>query len=284
MLKEITMHKVTSLFKYLFITLLLTSQLAHANKISDGEVYNYLDLSGLKASIQGMPAQIEAMYQQIQLTAQDPEKAKTVLSFLLSSWHEEKINHTVISHIQANMSQTEMTNLLTWLQTDLVKKVKSAELQATQPDIQQELMIYVAGLQSNPPTPERMKIVRAFVNDTKMVDRTLDMMLAIIDTMMITFQATSPEVKVPQEQITAQIQQMEAMLRPALDQQMVMMSYYLYRDINDAELSDYIRFYNEPLGKKEMDIIFASMTKAMKLWGEDISVAMADDIKESATE
>ena len=275
------MKKLLLLFKQILLTTLLFSQLSFANnKISDGEVYTYIDLSGLKDSIQGMPAQIEMMSQQIQLTSQNAQKDEVVMSALISSWQEDKINQQIIKHIQANMTQAEMTELLSWLNTDLAKRIKLAELQSSQPDFQNQVMHFMADIQSNPPTPARQSLVRNFIEVTNISDHATDVAMAIVENMMNSVQIAMPNEQIPTEQIKQQLTQMRTMMAQAMDQQMIMLSYFLYRDISDDDLTNYTEFYQQPLGQKELTVVYGAVLKGLNAWGDDIAVTLVNHFKD----
>lgn len=279
------MQKTSLFIKSLFLIAVTFSQLVNADdKISDGEIYSYLELSGVKASIQGMPAQVDMMSQQMQLTSATPEKDKTVVNALLSAWQEDKINAQLIDYIQNNMSSAEMTEILTWLNSNNVKKVKSAELQATQPDFQQELMRYMADLQSNPPTPIRMNAVRDFISTTKMAENATDIAVVVVENMLKGMQAAMPEKPMTDEQVAQQLTSMRTMMSQAMNQQMIMMSYYLYRDISDVELADYTAFYKKPIGQTELTVVYAGLKKALSAWGDNIVTELSSALKEKASE
>lgn len=280
------MQKNSFFIKYFFFISLIFSQFTYAdNKISDGEVYSYLELSGIKASIQGMPAQVEMMSQQMQLTSADPEKDRVVISVLLEAWQEDKINQALITHIQKKMTPAEMTQILSWLNTPLIKRIKTSELAATSPDLQQELMLYMANLQSNPPTPARMAAIKELVSVTKMAENATDIAVSIVANMFKGMQAAMPEKQVSEEQIQQQVQQVRAMISQAMNQQMVLMSYYIYRDISDTELAEYMSFYQKSLGQKELTVVYGGMKNAMQLWGDNIVAGLSQALKaEEASE
>lgn len=274
------MQKNSSFIKYFFFISLIFSPFIYADsKISDGEVYSYLELSGIKASIQGMPAQVEMMSQQMQLTSADPEKDRVVISVLLEAWQEEKVNQELISYIQNNMTSAEMTQILSWLNTPLIKRIKASELAATSPDLQQELMLYMANLQSNPPTPARMAAIKELVSVTKMAENATDIAVSIVANMFKGMQAAMPEKQVSEEQIQQQVKQVRAMMSQAMNQQMVLMSYYIYRDVSDDELAEYMSFYQKSLGQKELTVVYGGMKNAMQLWGDNIVVGLSEALK-----
>ncbi|WP_448250096.1 hypothetical protein [Thalassotalea agariperforans] len=274
------MQKNSSFIKYFFFISLIFSPFIYADsKISDGEVYSYLELSGIKASIQGMPAQVEMMSQQMQLTSADPEKDRVVISVLLEAWQEEKVNQELISYIQNNMTSAEMTQILSWLNTPLIKRIKASELAATSPDLQQELMLYMASLQSNPPTPARMAAIKELVSVTKMAENATDIAVSIVANMFKGMQAAMPEKQVSEEQIQQQVKQVRAMMSQAMSQQMVLMSYYIYRDVSDEELAEYMSFYQKSLGQKELTVVYGGMKNAMQLWGDNIVVGLSEALK-----
>ena len=278
------MRHTSSFVKYFTILSLFIVQQVFANdKISEGEVYSYLELSGVKASIQSIPSQVEAMYAQMQLTSKDPKKDKLIMSALLDSWQEDKVNQQIIQSIQAQMTKAEMTELLAWLNTDSVRLIKGEELKATAADFPQALMGYMANIQSNPPTPERQALTRSFIDSTKMTENAVKIAMAIVENMFNSMRLAMPEKKIPDEQINQQLTQMRAMMQQMMDQQMMMTAYYLYKDISDADLANYTKFYQQPLGQKELDVVYGGFLKGMNVWGDDIAKVLVAAIKEKTS-
>ena len=145
-----------------------------------------------------------------------------------------------------------------------------AELQSNEPEFQQNLMRYIADLQANPPSPERTQAVINYVEATGMADQAMKMIGAIVGNMFSAMKAKDPENSELATTLDTQLEQMETMMKPGIEQQMVLTSYYVYRDISVADLNEYAAFYQQPLGEKFLSSIFEALGVAMSQWGNNL--------------
>lgn len=264
--KGLTMHKNISLYTLLFILLSTFSHLSSANTISDQDVAQYMKLSGVDAALDGIPTQMSAMNQQIQMTAKDPDEAQKVMDLLLNSWQIDDVKQVVSEHIKDNFSPLEMNNLLTWLKSDLTRRIKTAEEKASAPSFNQEFMSYMAKLQTTPPTAARIQTIRSFVEVTNVIDHSLKIVMAVAKGTIEGLMVANPGEGVNEEQIQAQLSQMEIMMRPALEQQMILVSYYVYDELTEQEIEQYSQFYQQPLGQKELTVMYDGISQALNHW------------------
>lgn len=252
-----------------FIILLLTltfSQLGAAKTISDEDVTQYLALSGIDSALQGIPAQMRAMNQQMQMTAKDPEQSQKVMEILLNAWQLEEVKLVVSEHVKDNFTANEMQQLLQWLNSDLARRIKLAEEKASEPSFNQDFMSYIAALQTTPPTPSRVKVIREFVEVTNLVEHSLNIVLAVAKGTVEGLTVANPGQTINTEQVQQQMAQMEQMMRPALEQQMIMVSYFIYDQLTEQEIEQYTHFYQQPLGQKELTVMYDGIGQALNFW------------------
>ena len=274
------MKKINSLAFILVVMLALFSQISSAKAISDDNVKQYLALSGIDSALDGIPAQMSAMGQQMQITVKDPAQAQRAVDLLLNAWQIEEVRLIVAEHVKENFSTAEMKSLLTWLNSDLARKIKSAEEKAAAANFNQELMAYMAQLQTTPPTTARVQVIRDFIDTTHIVDHSLNIVMSVAQGTMEGLNAANPEQAVSDEQIQTQLSQMQIMMRPALEQQMVMVSYYIYQQLTEQEIVQYTKFYQQPLGQKELDIMYDGIGQALNYWSTNAFENIAAEFTE----
>lgn len=260
------MKKFNSLYTVLFLLITTFSQLSAAKTISDAEVTQYMALSGIDSALNSIPAQMSAMNQQMQMTAKDPAQSQKVMDLLLNAWQFEDVKLVVSEHVKDNFSANEMQKLLTWLNSDLARRIKAAELKASAPSFNQDFMTYMATLQTTPPTTSRVKVIRNFVEVTNLVDHSLKIVMAVAKGTIEGLMVANPGQGVDEAQIQAQMSQMELMMRPALEQQMIMVSYFIYDQLTEQEIQQYTTFYQQPLGKKELTVMYDGIGQALNYW------------------
>lgn len=255
---------------------LATQSVAAQSKVSDADVYRLMDKSGTTRMIEALPMQMVAMGQQMSLTAKDPAKHKQFMEAFTSSIKTDKMLQIVAENLGKNANTSEVKELLSWMNTDLAVKVLNAESAAYQPDFEQNLMRYMADLQSNPPTQARTQAILSYVESTEMVDQGMKVVMSVIENMFAAFKAAKPGDAQFASMLDGQLGQMETMMRPAFEQQMVMSSYYIYRDISEEDLSNYGAFFKTELGSRYMTLIISGVSAALDDWGGELAKLAID--------
>lgn len=277
--KGITMKTLPKLYFALFLCMTFLSQNAFSNNINNEDIYSYLDLSGTKTALDGIPEQMFAMGQQMQLTAKNPEESNRVMEVLANSWQVDDMERIVFEHVKQNFTAVELKNLLVWLQSDLSRRIKQAEEKSSEPNFNQEFMQYMAKVQTNPPSPERIQAVRNFIESTQMVDHTVDMVVGIAKGITKNVQVTEAEA-LTDEQFESQMQQMEAMMKPQLEQQLILVSYFIYENLTNEDINRYADFYQKPLGQKELKVMSGAVVKALGSWSENAFNTLNNEMSE----
>lgn len=262
------MKKQVNVLPLFVLLLAFVSQLSFAKVVSDEDVHRYLTLSGASQALANIPMQIEAMGQQMQLTAKDPAASQKIMTKIMSNWQQNEIEQKVFDYVKANITNEQMQPLLIWLESDLARRVKLAESQASEPNFNQEIMHYLAELPNNPPPAIRITAIRQFIESTRIVEQTLNMMMKIANgvTKALLMDSGKEEYAEAAVKLEEQMKQMESVLKPTLEQQMIMVSYFVYRDINDEDFEQYSQFYQQELGQKELSLMYEAMGETMAYW------------------
>lgn len=253
--------KQLNVLKTFFVATLLIASNVMANQApSDQDVRNYLELSGANLALSSIPQQIAMMGQQANLTNNNPEKNREATETILAAWDEHEVNQAVFSHVKNNISSADMNDLLAWLNTDFSQQMKAAEGQSADPSFQVDFMRYMAEIQTNPPSEARISQVNEFVDIAKSVDFTVELVVDIVKGIAKSEGSKSPE------QVEAMIGQMKNIMKPQLDQQMKMVSYYVYRDVSEQDLAKYMDFYKKELGQKELSLMYSAIGEGVANW------------------
>lgn len=272
------MKKLSTLCFTLLLVVTTFAQATAINAVKNKEVTQYLDLSGIELMLQNIPMQIQGMGQQMKLTAKDPEHAEATMNILVDAWDENQVKESIKGKIKNGFSVKEMKALLTWLNTDLARNVKIAEQKSASANFNQEFMQYMAKIQSTPPTAERVKTIRNFVDSTNMIEHAFDMVMSISKGMVKSMHLADGKT-ISDEEINQQMQKMESMLKPQLAQQMIYVSYYMYEELSDEDISAYAKFYDKPLGQKELKVVYQAIGDSFGLWTEQAGKTLQAQIK-----
>ncbi|NQZ86916.1 MAG: hypothetical protein HRT54_04980 [Colwellia sp.] len=240
------------------------------NQISDAQIYQLMDKSGATKSIEGLPEQMQAMGQQMALTAKNPSEHKKFMEVFVSSLNTDKLLQQMSEHIRKNVSSEELQLILTWLDSDLASRVVSAELQSAEPKFQQNLMHYVAELQTTPPSAERTKVIINYVESSEVVEQGINMVTALLGNMFEAIKITQPENVQLAKQLDGQLEQMAVNMKPAMEQQMILTSYFIYRDISNEDLNQYSSFYKKETGQKYLSLMVGAIGEGLNEWGASL--------------
>lgn len=237
-------------------------------KAADAKIYQLMDKTGATRTIQNLPSQMVSMGQQLSLTAKNPDEHKAFMDLFISSIDTDVMLNKVYESILANTTAKEVDSLLTWTETPLAAKVLAAEQSAMKPNFEQDLMRYMADLQANPPTQERTNAILSYVEKSQMVEQGMKVAMSVVANMFDAFKAMQPESTELHNMLDGQIGQMETMMRPAFEQQMVLSSYYIYQEVSNVDLQQYGQFYQTELGKRYMDVLIDALSYALDDWGK----------------
>ncbi len=273
----------------LLLKVMLVSLLSiHANiavcfedNIPPEQIRLYMEVSGIDEMIDSMPVQIEAMFNQRLLTSTKPDAEKEVLELLSNSWDPDVISQSIASHITVNSSKEEINSLLEWRKDATVIKITAAEAESNSVDFQNNLLRYIAALQETPPSQETMKAVKNLVVATDMVDMMVEMTVQVSKAMISGFlEAEIPESTLDKNDLLSTIDSMRASMRPQMEQQAILISYYIYRNITNEELNAYASFYESRLGSRELKLVSESLYVAVSLWAKQSATAIVSNANE----
>lgn len=265
------MKKLTHLFLTAFTAISLISISVFANDdVTDAEIYRFLDKSGATRAVEGIPMQIQAMGQQMALTAKDPQEHQQFMQVMLSSLDVDQMQVQLLESVRKSVTSQDIKNIMVWLDSDLGERIVAAELKSADPAFQQNLMQYMAGLQSNPPTPERTQAVISYVENSNIAQQSMKMVKGIVGNMFNAAKALKPEDKEMAKHLDASLEQMLVTMKPALEQQMILTSYFIYQELSIEELNQYSNFYAQPVGQQYMSLIIDGVSDAMGTWGETL--------------
>ena len=268
LLLGITMKKFTSFLggTLIAVSSLLTFNL-HAESASDGQIYQLLDKSGTTRMIEGLPLQMQAMGQQIGLTAKDPKEHQDFMSLFVGTINTDQMMRQMLDSVKSNMSSDDIQGVLDWLNSDVGERIVSAELKSAEPEFQQALMLYIAELQTSHPSNERKKVIMDFVEKSNMVDQGMNMVANMMKNMFAAVKANEPDNKELAANLDNQLAFMVDSMRPAFEQQMVLTSYYLYQDISNEDIAKYSQFFEQPTGQKYLTVMYEALSDTMSTWG-----------------
>jgi hypothetical protein len=239
-------------------------------QIPASRVDQYMALSGIDAMLSAMPGEIEAVVDQLLRTAGNSEAERGLMGVLAGAWKPDAVRASVQDYLQEASSPAEIDSLLAWKVNPLAKKIMAAEMESYSPSFREQLGRHIENLQDNPPDEETARaisglIARAHIAEL-MVESTVlttgSLAMALIESGMVEGSQSVVDMY-------GELDTMRAQLRPRMERQATLVSYYIYRDISNAELNRYSDFYETDLGKREVVLAYGAMEAAMSHWTEE---------------
>lgn len=264
--------------------LLLLSVNATAS-IHESLVSEYIELSGIAEVLSTYPEQLAGIANQNRMTSQTPERDKKLHEILVNSFDLGQAENELYFYLLENTDPAHLSKLIEWLKSPTGRKIKEEQVASTSPLEQANMLRYLADLQSDPPTQERINALNALEDATKTselianitVDMTKGMFGAIGKSM-------SEEKLADFKEVEEQIVEMKPVIEASMRQKIVLMSFYTYRNITDEEIQAYTELYKSETGKKEIEIVGSALSKILTTWlsaaGEKIA-SFVDEEKKS---
>ncbi|GAA4887733.1 hypothetical protein [Ferrimonas pelagia] len=257
---------------------LLLSSVCHADT-SEQLWQRYNALVGADQVIDSMPQQIDAMLAQQALTNPDRSLLDRIEPIVKGSWHSDHLRQVFIGHYRADLTDLQLQQLIAFRELPQNRRITEAELAASQPGFEAGLLRFLADLQENPPHQQRTQVIHDYIEATEMVDYLVELTADLVAVMITNMQNyMEPEAEVGPD-LAEMREMMRTQLRPMMEQQMYLTSYYLYRDISDQDLSEYTQFYRSELGQHEVGVAKGAVAEMLMQWGQQLALDLAQDLQ-----
>ena len=146
------------------------------------------------------------------------------------------------------------------------------EVKANDPSKQQEQIEFFQGLETNPPSPERVQQLITLDNEVGTSKMTVKLLQNMIFTMAKVINNNEPKEK--QVAIEDLEKQMTSSLPANFSQEManqIIASYmYIYKDVSDKKLDEYINIWKASTGKYYTSKVFEALDYTFSKIGESI--------------
>jgi hypothetical protein len=230
-------------------------------------VKEYIRLSGMEEIISTFPEQLDLMNSQRLLTSKTPEEDKKLNEMMKEAFDIEIAMRDLNTFLLENTDIAFLRDLLQWLDSPLGKKIKNEELKSSGAEHQADMLRFMADMQTTPPEQERIALIQDLEETLHLSDLTTIIVIEMIQGMTQAVNFSLPEEeRQSEEEILEEVASLAPMLKESFRQQMIMTSFYTYRNISDSDLRDYIRFYKSPTGQKEIDITGKALSSVLKQW------------------
>ncbi|WP_448211364.1 hypothetical protein [Colwellia sp. MEBiC06753] len=231
----------------------------------------YLELAGVNQILTSIPEQIETMY--LEAVDEQGENAgdTKILAALVQAWSQQQIQQSLINSLAELVDDTQLTALVDWQNSGVMQIIKQQEALTEQHDFSKEFYNFAQQLPNSLPSLEKRALINQLLDARQIVDAMVELTLSVSEPVMVALldSPTAKESGFDQDSINQQLFELRALLENDLSEQISLLSYYLYRDIDDNDLIKYIDFYQSELGQLELSLQSNALHKSIGFWQEN---------------
>jgi tetratricopeptide (TPR) repeat protein len=228
-------------------------------------VTRYIELSGLVRTISRLPEQVVEISGQRILESSDPKTEQEIANIMVESFDTELAEKTLRTYILIDSDTDSLKEMISWLETPLMKKITAEENFSFQPEFEDELLQYIRGLETSPPPKDRINIMKDFVNTTFSVNTAANITSEIMLGFIKAENHKLPEYdRLDKFSLEKEFIQVRNIIRNKMSQQMILFGLYTYRNISDDELIECLNFYKSVTGRKIVGATSNAIIKAAK--------------------
>ncbi|SET16989.1 DUF2059 domain-containing protein [Thalassotalea agarivorans] len=259
---------------FLSAVMLISTSLSAKQPTAD-QVQAYMNASGLNKSIDGLSQQIDGLSQQFAMGMGDTTKQQAFFAAVKSSLAKADMKKVVASELSQKFSDKELTELNTFVSEGVGKEMKQAEQKLFDSDINNKIMQYMGA--GKKPSPEQEAAIANLITNTDATNNSADVYLTLTKAMMspIMQSAQGVTAEVADQQVAAQVNAMDGMLRSQIEPQLKLAFGYAFQDSSAEAIGKYADFYKTSLGQKELSVVNESMITAISAWGSELGQALA---------
>lgn len=220
------------------------------------EFNTFLDESGLRAQLLELPLILLEQFEEESGYFDEATKQK-IRDTVARTFSEDLIEKDALEFLAINNDPEHMKVVRTWLNSPLTLKMNEYELGANGPEFEAEREAFLIRLQSTPPDQNRVDKIIEF---DELTDATYNTVKIITDLYLALIKTMNP-YQSPEQQLdlndTSEIRQSIMMqLLPVYENVTIAMNLFAYREVTDAELEEYISFYETDSGQWFVDVSY----------------------------
>jgi len=230
----------------------------------DALIAEALDISGIKKTLDTVPAHIRNQFEARQTTLKPEDKAR-VARILSDAFRPDGLNSAVRGAFRTNYDPQRMGVVMAQLRSPLFRRIAALELAASEPGAKQDLERFAMGLQGDIPPPARVALVQRHEAAMRSAELQIEMGVVAFRAVVRSLEPIVPSEKRPTARETELAErtlraQQENLVRSALVRWL-----YTYRSLSDEELAEYVAFGESDAGRWFVTTQRKGLLDAMRL-------------------
>jgi hypothetical protein len=250
----------------ILLTSLPVSAAPTADEVMIGEL---MELSGLTQQIPRLPQAYMTFVDQLLggLEQQRYPVSKSLQRHIRQSFVQaltpERLESEVRSRLIYGLPHDTTRATLTWLQSDLGKKITTVELNAASPENSIELATFVLQLQLERPAAERLQLVRRVEDITQGGELATEAWETVVAALARAFEAEFAIKDLQgREKLQEYLASERAKIKGMFQQGRLLQVLFTYRSLTDEELKRYVEFLEAPTGRDVTKVVNEAMQGA----------------------
>jgi hypothetical protein len=182
------------------------------------------------------------------------------------SFAEEALRSDIVAALARQMKPEDMVKTLDWLDGLAGRRVTLAEAAAAGSVTKANVEAWLEAEKGKPPRPARGKAIAELIRDTRAVEIGAGFIEATSLGIAVGMDATQPVEKrigVAGLRMRLRAAMPPGRLREDIAAMLPPMYAYVYREVSDADLDDYVRFCASPLGQRYSEALAAALVGAL---------------------
>lgn len=234
-----------------------------------------MEVTGLAKQLNQLPALAS---RGALVNEQDPTRARSIANIVDNCYDPNEATRSVRNYFIQYGDAVTFNNVLNWLQTPTGRKVQEPPVILDE-NLLMNLKRYELELEDSPAGRRRLMAFRQIVQETRLVENLGETIEKTIDSIT----SVTPGSKEQRAELRKQVKQEVKESQPHLAEMMrrlLVSSYaYLYRDLSDEELSEYLRFLRSESGRRFMKLSNAAQMRIVDRMIANMRKYVAEELR-----
>lgn len=221
-----------------------------------------------------------------QFVAQSPSLPDPIRSQLRSqleaAYAADVLQRTALEILRAGIDDERVAPVLAWLRGDPGRRITDLEAAASTPEAMRAMQAYAETLPQQPPSAERVALLRRLDAATRSTDMSTDVALRISAAVARSMAAANPSIV--EADLSRAIEQGRPRMEQAMERLTLVSFLYTYRELDDATLDAYVTFLESPDGAWYQDLAGRALAGAIDEGTKRLEASLAAPATDAAPE
>lgn len=238
------------------------------NTVQQDSIYQYFELAGINRLLASVPEQVRAMQQDVIAEQGEMSADNKILSTLVAAWQQQEIRQSLADSLVKSLNEKQLSELINWQNSALAKLIKQRDELTNKASFEQSFIAFVETLPHSLPNENKQQLINELIDAKHMVDSMVELTLAVSRPVLLAMlQSPAAEKEgLTVQSVEQQLFELEQLLKPELELQISLVSYFLYQDVEDSKIQQTVEFYHSDIGQLELAILNKALYQSIAIW------------------